>query len=372
MSDGKPDVDTYALTSAGTASVQAPLLDYLPPHPHNYHPRIALVGAGGIASAHLDAYRHAGFDVAVVCSRTLASAQRLRDEFYPSALVTDRFDEVLRDASIEVLDITPHPADRLPLIEQALRAGKHVLSQKPFVTDLADGQRLVNLAIENGVRLAVNQNGRWSPHMAWMREAVQAGLIGELTACHVAIHWDHRWIAGTPFEQIDDLIFHDFAIHWFDFLNSVAGPRALSVFAMQSHARGQDVAPPMLAQALVRLDGAQASLVFDAVTPHGPQDTIYMAGTLGSLCSTGPDLGQQRVTLTTAAGRAQPELRGSWFNDGFRGAMGELLCAIEQGREPANNAQENMRSLALAFAAIQSARSGVEVALSDVEGLPAD
>ena len=68
------------------------------------------------------------------------------------------------------------------------------------------------------------------------------------------------------------------------------------------------------------------------------------------------------MTLTTAAGVARPVLRGAWFNDGFRGAMGALLVAIEDGTEPANGAAENLRSLSLAFAAIQSSRTGREVA----------
>ncbi|MCU0904570.1 MAG: gfo/Idh/MocA family oxidoreductase, partial [Tabrizicola sp.] len=93
----------------------------------------------------------------------------------------------------------------------------------------------------------------------------------------------------------------------------------------------------------------------------GPRDTTYIAGTMGSLQSDGPDLGQQGVTLTTAAGMARPDLAGTWFNDGFRGAMGALLVAIEEDREPENGAAENLDSLALAFAAIQSRRTGQAV-----------
>ncbi len=363
MSDQPPEAEAYALVSQDSPIVNAPDLAYEPPVPRHYRPRIALIGAGGIASAHLDAYRTAGFDVAAICNRRREKAQALRDEYFPKAFVTDNVDELLADESIEVVDITPHPADRLPLMEKALMARKHVLSQKPFVLELAAGERLIQMAADNGVKLAVNQNGRWAPHMAYMREAVQAGLIGDLTSCHVAIHWDHRWIAGTAFESMEDLIFHDFAIHWFDFLASLVGDRMRSVYAMQSRAIGQTVRPPMLAQALVRLDGGQASLVFDAATPFGPQDSIYIAGTQGSLSSVGPDLGRQCVTLTTRAGHAKPALTGTWFNDGFRGAMGELLCAVEEGREPSNNARDNLKSLALAFAAIESARAGVEISL---------
>ncbi|MES2542632.1 MAG: Gfo/Idh/MocA family oxidoreductase, partial [Pseudomonadota bacterium] len=160
--------------------VAAPDLRYQPPMPRAYRPRIGVIGAGGIVSAHLDAYRTAGWEVAAICNRTLFKAEAKAAEFAPRARVTDRWQEVLDDASIDVVDITPHPADRLPILEAALIAGKHVLSQKPFVLDLEQGRDLVTLARENGVKLAVNQNGRWAPHLAWMREAVRAGLIGDV------------------------------------------------------------------------------------------------------------------------------------------------------------------------------------------------
>lgn len=363
MTQAMPDPDTYALRSAELPEIAVPALPYQPPAPRNYRPRIGVIGAGGIVAAHLDAYRTAGWEVAAICNRTRAKAEARAREYAPKAWVTDSLDAILNDASIDVVDITLHPEQRLPVIEAALRAGKHVLSQKPFVLDLADGRRLVQLARDNGVKLAVNQNGRWAPHLAWMREAVAAGVIGDVLSAHVSIHWNHSWIAGTAFERIQDLILYDFGIHWFDFLGSVIGNRAESVFAMAGHARTQTPAVPLLAQVLVRMQGGQASLIFDGAALHGPRDTTYIAGSKGSLISDGADLGRQDLALITADGRGCPHLQGTWFNDGFRGAMGALLAAIEADTEPANGAAANLHSLALAFAAIQSRRSGREVAI---------
>ena len=70
-----------------------------------------------------------------------------------------------------------------------------------------------------------------------------------------------------------------------------------------------------------------------------------------------------RVTLHTAAGLAEPELTGTWFREGFIGTMAELLCAIEQSRDPLNSARANLRSLALSHAAVQSADRGEPVAV---------
>jgi predicted dehydrogenase len=364
-----PDVDSYALKSRQVADVSAPELPYRPPAPQSYGPQIALIGAGGIAAAHLDAYRTAGFDVAVICSRTLARAVARRDEFFPQADATDDISGTLARKDIAVVDLTPHPADRLPLIEAALAAGKHVLSQKPFVLDLEAGARLADMAERKKLILAINQNGRWAPHLAWMREAVRAGLVGAVQSCNISIHWDHGWIKGTPFEEIDDLILYDFAIHWFDFLASLIGGSATSVFATRARASGQSVRPPLLAEALVAFPGGQAALMFDGTSRFGPEDRTVVTGSRGTLVSRGPDLGTQELTLTTEAGRARPELSGTWFKEGFQGTMGALLKAVEEGTQPLNSARSSLEALALVFAAIASARRGEPVRPGSVRSL---
>ena len=366
-----PGLDAYSLKSAAAAEVAAPELPYRPPMPEKFRPRIALIGAGGISAAHLDAYSAMGLDVAVIASRTLAGAGARRDEYFPSGEATDDIAATLARDDIAVVDLTPHPAERLPLIEAALRAGKHVLSQKPFVLDLDAGYRLADLADEKGVVLAVNQNGRWAPHLSWMREAVRAGLVGEVQSVNISIHWDHSWIGGTPFEAIDDLVLYDFAIHWFDFLTSLIGDKAKTVFAVTSRASGQSVRPPMLAEALVAFEGGQAALQFDGAARFGPEDRTFVTGSAGTLASRGPDLGNQEVTLTTAAGMARPKLEGTWFKEGFRGTMGALLKAAEDGRPPENSARKNLDAQALVFAAIASARRGEPVAPGTVRSLSA-
>ena len=73
--------------------------------------------------------------------------------------------------------------------------------------------------------------------------------------------------------------------------------------------------------------------------------------------------------MTTEEGISQPVLTGTWFPDGFHGTMGELLCAIEAGRAPTHSARNNLKSLALCFAAVASAESGKPVAPGSVKSL---
>jgi predicted dehydrogenase len=355
--------DSYALVASEAKPVDAPILNYEPPMPRDKSIGIGLIGAGGISFAHLDAYRTHGFRVVAISDRHLDRAEARRDAYFPAALATDKVEDLIGRSDIPVLDLTVHVKDRVMLMRRALEAGQHVLSQKPFVRDLQVGRELVALADEKGLQLAVNQNGRWAPHLSYMREAVCANLIGPVTGVHVAIQWDHTWIAGTPFADMEHVILDDFAIHWFDFLVSIIGDKAEMVFATACRAEGQTMASGLLSQVLITYPGGQASLVFDGNAAHGALDTTIVVGTRGTLRSTGPDLGRQTVSLYTAEGVAQPALTGTWFNDGFAGTMGALLCAIETGKEPINSARGNLAALHLSQAAIESARTGAPVRL---------
>lgn len=349
--------DDYSLSkTTPDRKIAAPDLPYQPRDPKSYRPKIGMIACGGITETHLKAYKQAGYDVVALCDLIEARAKKRQSQFYPKAYVTTDYRQVLERDDIEVVDIATHPPEREPLIEAALRAKKHVLSQKPFVLDLDTGERLVRLADEQGVKLAVNQNGRFAPHFSYIREAVKAGLVGDVLGAHVSVHWDHTWVKGTPFEKIRDLVLYDFAIHWFDFIATVLGDKkATRISALRSRAAGQTIGPPMLAESILAFEGGQASLAFDAHIPYGAQDRTYVGGTKGTLTSIGPSLGEQTVTLYTAEGYASPKLQGTWFPDGFHGTMGELLCAIEENREPMNSARNNLKSLALCYAAIASA-----------------
>ncbi len=350
---------------------KTPQLPYEPRDPKSYRPHIGLIACGGITKEHLTAYRAAGYQVTALCDLDLTNARKRKTEFYPEAKVYRDYHDMLQRDDIEVVDIAAHPLHRAAMIEDALTAGKHVLSQKPFVLDLDVGQRLVELADKKNVKLAVNQNGRWAPHFSYIRHAIQSGLLGQLMAAHCSVHWDHRWVKGTEFERVRHLVLYDFAIHWFDIITCFFGDRpALRVYASMTKGPNQDVAPPLLAQAMIEYDGAQASLVFDAMTEFGPEDRTYVIGTQGTINSTGPDLKRQQLTLTTAEGVACPELTGCWFPDGFHGTMGELLCAIEEDREPLNSARDNLKSLALCFAAVASAERNEPVVPGTVRAMP--
>ena len=360
--------ETYGVAAEQAAArVAAPELPFRPPVPRDAAALpIGLIGCGGITQSHLAAYRLAGFRVTALASRSLERAEARRAEFFPDAAIHTDWRELLARDDVRVVDVATSADVRSPIIEAALLAGKHVLSQKPFALDLATAARLTRLADERGLRLAVNQNARWAPHFSWMREAISAGIAGEISTVDFAVHWDHHWICGTPFDAMPHLLLSDFAIHWFDLACCFFGGRPpRKVFASAARSRSQRARPPFLAHACADFDDGQATFVFNADTTRGQEDRTSVVGGLGTVRSVGPGLLDQTVTLHTAAGVASPTLEGNWFREGFIGTMAELLCSIEQNREPLNSARENLRSLALCFAAVESATGGSAVSVDE-------
>ena len=134
--------------------------------------------------------------------------------------------------------------------------------------------------------------------------------------------------------------------------------RPKSVYANVGRSSFQSVKPPFLASVIVDAHPVQIRILLNALVKHGQEDRTIAAGSLGTMTSHGPGVNEQSVELWTEAGHARPELKGSWFENGFEGTMGELLCAIEEGRGAWNCAEENLRSLELCFNAIKSADSG--------------
>ncbi len=352
----------YGISSPKSESlIAAPSVSYLPEIPKDRSTPIALIGAGGISEYHLKSYRDAGLNVVAIANRNIEKALARKKEFFPNAEVYQDYRIILERTDIAVIDVTTHVDERIDIVASCLKAGKHVLSQKPLVTDLDDADHLIQLAKDHGVLLAVNQNGRWAPHFSYMRNAIQSGIIGDVTSVDFSLQWDQTWIANIPqYEQMKHLILYDFGIHWFDIISTFfpnVSPQ--KVFACAVNTGKQDYQPPALATATILYPNAIATLAFDAHTKLGERDITTVIGTKGTLRSQGPGLNDQpMMELFLEEGNSQIPLQGSWFTNGFLGTMTELLCAIEQKRQPTNSAESVLNGLKLCFAAVHSAETG--------------
>lgn len=339
-------------------------LDFAPKPERDPQLGIAVVGTGGISGMHLTAYRAAGYRVLALCDHAEEKAIARRDEFFPKADVYTDLDEVLARDDIAVIDIATHVDVRPQLVRRSLAAGKHVLSQKPFVRDLAEGEELITAAEQSGRLLAVNQNGRWAPHFAFLLAAVRAGTIGRVSSADFAVHWPHDQVVehDPVFSTMPDLILYDFGIHWFDVVAQVfAGAEARSVTAVTGSVAGQVIGVPTVASVVIDFDQGQATLLFRGACHFAETGGYRIEGDAGVITHQGQSLGGTSATVTTAEGATTVDLDGTWWTHGMHGTMADLLAAIHDGERPSNAAATSLPGLRLCFAAIESSHTGLPV-----------
>jgi predicted dehydrogenase len=316
-------------------------------------PGIAIIGAGGIVrSAHLPAYRAAGFPVIGIYDPSPEAVALARD-VWPDLPAYESLEQALADPLVSVIDAATHPAPRAGIIEDALKAGKHVLSQKPFALDLATADRLIALAKEQNRWLAVNQNGRFSPPWAAATRAIQAGEIGRVRGVTHLFDTDFGWIEGTVFDSVPHWLIYDYAVHWIDIIRVWMGD-AQPAWVRAEEFRTWAQPAGMKATAGLTLEFGYANGDRGLIRSGGRRGPLgghpfWIDGETGNI--RGSVLGRDSLYVN----EKELALTGKWFNDAFSASMQELLDAIDENRVPSHHAVHNRLSLAMTLAACQSA-----------------
>ncbi|PPF70507.1 gfo/Idh/MocA family oxidoreductase [Clavibacter michiganensis] len=141
--------------------------------------RWGVVGAAGIATSVVpDMLLVPGVEVVAVHSRTRASSEALAAA-HGIARIHDTLEELLADDGVDAVYVaTPHTLHRAQA-EAALRAGKHVLCEKPATTTAADTRALVDLARAEGLLFLEAVWMAFSPGFLAVRAAIAGGRIGD-------------------------------------------------------------------------------------------------------------------------------------------------------------------------------------------------
>jgi predicted dehydrogenase len=339
-------------------------LDYKPSFPEDYRPGIGVVGCGRIVrSSHLPSYARYGQRVVGVYDVRPEATVGVQEEFGVETIFGD-LGELLDHPDVEIVDIATHPGVRPALVRAALAAGKHVLAQKPLAEDLDTARELVGEAEQAGLRLAVNQNGRWAPAWRVATLLVEQGAIGDVAAVTHLYDHNYRFTLGTVFDGIEHLVLYDYSVHWFDITRCwLEGKTATSVRAREYRTPNQ---PPESnaswgAWATIEYEDGSSGFIrgIGGSTTARPSKPFWIHGSEGTIrgrvLGSGNVPGSELVELERDGTRTRFHLDGTWNSQGFAGTLGELVSAIAAGREPYHSARHNLLSLELTLAACRSA-----------------
>jgi len=196
----------------------------------------AVIGTGFIGTVHVEALRRIGVRVrGVLGSSPERGAERARALGVPRAYAD--LDELLADDDVEVVHVTSPNHLHAPQATAILRAGRHVVCEKPLAMTSAESAGLMRVEAASGLIAAVNFNIRFYPLNQHLRERVAAGDLGEIRLVTGRYHqdWlleatDWNWRLepdkGGSLRAVGDI-----GSHWLDLMTFVTGRRVEAVMA---------------------------------------------------------------------------------------------------------------------------------------------
>lgn len=346
--------------------------------------RIGTVGIGFMGMIHYYACKKiSGGKVTAICTRSEKKLQGdwsgIQGNFGPRGGQEDlskvkkyqQIDELLADPDIDLVDICLGTHLHKEVSIQALRAGKHVLVEKPIEIALKDAREMVAVAQETGKCLMVAHVLPFFPEFEFVYKAVSAGNYGEFLGGHFKRiiskpNWSPDLVdlskSGGPGI---DLHIHD--THYIQLLCGVpdavysrgilAGKDYLQYVTTQYIYKDKNVAVSCASGAL-----SQPGRAFT----HGFEVYLEKATFLFDFATLGGKPVSSPLTLIDAQGQvSQPKLKSTDPVDAFVGEMQYAVNAINEGTKPvALSGEGALAALGLCWKEAQSVKTGKVVPLS--------
>jgi predicted dehydrogenase len=300
-------------------------------------------------------------------------AQALAAEFDLAGVVigTD-LETILDQTAADIVFDVVIPAARHSVVTTALAHGCHVLSEKPMASSMEEAADLLQAAAKADRVHSVVQNRRFISGVRRMRRMVESGAIGDVTGIHCDFFIGPHF--GGFREKMDNVLLLDMAIHTFDAARYVSGKTPLSVYCLETNPPGSWYAHGASANAVFRFSDDAVFTYRGSWCAEGERTSWESAwrivGTKGMLTWDGEDAFKASV-----AGSDDGLLRGAEpvevpppsrdeETHGHASVIADFLTAIRTGRAPETAGEDNIRSLAMVFGAIESARLGRSVELA--------
>ena len=155
---------------------------------------VAVIGAGAIGRDHIASFQmHPSARVVALVETDALRGRAAADTYHIPDVCAD-YRDVLRRADVHVVSIALPNHLHAPVALAALKAGKHVMLDKPMATNARDAARLAVEARRRRRLLMVGQNQRFTPEVQTLRQMVERGVLGEVY--HARAVWLRR--AGIP------------------------------------------------------------------------------------------------------------------------------------------------------------------------------
>ena len=199
--------------------------------------RTAMIGTGFMGKVHTEAVRRLGnVEVTAVAGSSDASARKFADSMYIPKSTGD-WKTFLNDPEIDAVHVLTPNSMHAPMSIEFLKAGKHVICEKPLAVNSQEAAEMLKVAEVTGLVHATNHNLRFYPAVQQVHEMVRAGELGDIlqvqgTYCQdwLLYDTDYNWrieeSANGKLRAMGDI-----GSHWMDQIQHVTGLNITSVCA---------------------------------------------------------------------------------------------------------------------------------------------
>ena len=307
--------------------------------------------------------------LAAICSHG-DNAQAIGSQ-YGAGYVTTRYDDLLNDDAIDVIDLCVPHIQHLPMALAAAQAGKHILVEKPIARTLAEADQIINAAQNAGVQLMIGHNQRYFGHHAKAKELIDAGVIGRPYLVVASVHV--LGLVGGFRRSLNEAgggTLIDSGVHRFDLLRWLIGDVAM-VYAqtgrfLQMEMEGEDCAVVSLRFRSGAIGSFSCS--WSAKGPM-PEEALQIFGSAGAILTE-----DHSYSLRLACEHPPPgleDVREFVFAtdqaESIRRTIEAFLVSLQQGTEPPITGEDGRASLELTMACYESVRTGLPVQLPKKE-----
>jgi predicted dehydrogenase len=353
--------------------------------------KVGIIGVGFGAQVYVPAFRSEGFDVAAICSRNRDKAVQAGKTADIRDVYTNPDELIARDDLDAIAIATPPNAHR-ELAVAALRAGKHVLCEKPFAMTAKEAAEMRDAAERSGRTAMVGHEFRHTPQRAYIKALLDDGYIGGFQLCTIELFLD-RYVTAEPRpltwlardEHGGGLLgalgshYIDGLRHWFGEVASVTGRLAVLRPDVRDPATGKIVqadADDTFQFTLEFANGGIATMIasFAATPARGAK--IAVMGTRGTLIAEqpGPNPLENGIVVASRDGAPPQPLptppHYTPFSDSrdprlmaFRLLVRDFARGIDQQMSPSPSFTDGLRCQEVLDAVRESSRTGRAVKL---------
>ena len=338
--------------------------------------RVAVVGTGGIAEAHLYAYQRAEDRAQLVAVVDIVEERARRAAATFGVPDISTFAEVLARPDVDAVSICTPPSVHVQLSVAALNAGKHVLCEKPVSATLSGLDEIAEAARASGKVFSGVFQLRFGKGAQQLRSLVDDGRMGRLhlgiadtlwhrDAAYFSVPWRATWADQCGGVQVSQ------AVHLIDALLWYLG-KPVSVFAHSTSFRGLTECEET-SSALVRFESGAIGQVTSTVTAFGPEKSrLEIYGTELSAVSSGPvyeataepfAIGAEDTNRALAIEHELEERVPKGFRMLHRGQVEDFVAAVQDSQTPLIGIPECREALQVTTAIYKSSMTGAAVTL---------